>query len=354
MNIYNVHKVKNFKQSDKMGLLEYTEDGSVQSTNGHAIVNIPTLTSHLTNDSNFITSGATTAKSERLTTSTVGTETTPVYFSDGIPVACKYNLNTSVPADAKFTDTTYSNATQNSAGLMSASDKSKLDGIQNGADSVSFTRNLTSGTKIGTITINGTGTDLYCETNTDTTYSNATTSSAGLMSASDKVKLDNLTDTNNYLTEVSGNGNGNVIFKRSGLGDLTWNSTHSHDYLALTGGTVNGSITAKGGFFDTSDETLKDFGSDIEIDFNKLKNIPKKYFTWKDDENKEMQIGTSAQEVEKVYPELVITNENGKKHVSYNKLVIPALKAIDELHEENQELRARLEKLEKLVEKLMK
>lgn len=57
-------------------------------------------------------------------------------------------------------------ATQNTAGIMSAEDKTKLDGISNSADSVSFTRDLTSGTKIGTITINGTGTDLYCQTST--------------------------------------------------------------------------------------------------------------------------------------------------------------------------------------------
>lgn len=72
------------------------------------------------------------------------------------------------------TNTTYSAATTSAAGLMSASDKSKLDGITSSADSVSFSRSLTSGTKIGTITINGTGTDLYCQTNTNTTYSAGT------------------------------------------------------------------------------------------------------------------------------------------------------------------------------------
>ena len=43
----------------------------------------------------------------------------------------------------------------------------------------SFTPSLTSGTKIGTITINGTATDMYCQTNTNTyvTQSNSTTSS---------------------------------------------------------------------------------------------------------------------------------------------------------------------------------
>lgn len=36
-----------------------------------------------------------------------------------------------------------------------------------GKDGVSVTRSLTTGTKIGTITINGAATDLYCQTNTD-------------------------------------------------------------------------------------------------------------------------------------------------------------------------------------------
>lgn len=97
------------------------------------------------------------------------------------------------------TNTTYSAATTSAAGLMSASDKSKLDNITASADSVSFTRSLTSGTKIGTITINGTGTDLYCQTDTNTTYSAATQSAQGLMSAADKKKLDGIaTGANNY------------------------------------------------------------------------------------------------------------------------------------------------------------
>ena len=95
------------------------------------------------------------AESANKLTSDAGSATQPVYFSDGKPVACTYTLGASVPAGAKFTDTTYSAATQSAAGLMSAADKTKLDGITASADSVSFTRNLTSGTKIGTITING-------------------------------------------------------------------------------------------------------------------------------------------------------------------------------------------------------
>lgn len=58
-------------------------------------------------------------------------------------------------------DTTYSAATTSEAGLMSASDKSKLDEITPSADSVSFSAGATSGNKVGTITINGTATDMY-------------------------------------------------------------------------------------------------------------------------------------------------------------------------------------------------
>ena len=59
------------------------------------------------------------------------------------------------------TNTTYNAATASANGLMSSSDKSKLDGIQAGADAVSFSRSLSSGTKIGTININGVNTDIY-------------------------------------------------------------------------------------------------------------------------------------------------------------------------------------------------
>ena len=59
------------------------------------------------------------------------------------------------------TNTTYNVATTGANGLMSSSDKSKLNGIQAGADAVSFSGSLSSGTKIGTININGTNTNIY-------------------------------------------------------------------------------------------------------------------------------------------------------------------------------------------------
>lgn len=80
------------------------------------------------------------------------------------------------------TNTTYNVATASANGLMSSSDKSKLDGIQAGADAVSFSRSLSSGTKIGTININGVNTDIYAPTAVEPVeYGVATSTTLGLV-----------------------------------------------------------------------------------------------------------------------------------------------------------------------------
>lgn len=80
------------------------------------------------------------------------------------------------------TNTTYNVATTSANGLMSSSDKSKLDGIQASADAVSFSRSLSSGTKIGTININGTNTDIYAPTAGEPVkYGVATSTTLGLV-----------------------------------------------------------------------------------------------------------------------------------------------------------------------------
>lgn len=80
------------------------------------------------------------------------------------------------------TNTIYNVATTSANGLMSSSDKSKLNGIQASADAVSFSRSLSSGTKIGTININGTNTDIYAPTAGEPVeYGVATSTTLGLV-----------------------------------------------------------------------------------------------------------------------------------------------------------------------------
>lgn len=134
-------------------------------------------------------------------------------------------------------------------------------------------------------------------------------------------------------------------------------NNHTHDYLSTSGGnisgnlTVTGTVSSDGGFFHTSDETLKNFIGDVDVDLDKIAALPKKYFTWKDGDNS-VQIGTSAQEVQKVYPEIVNTDDAGKLSVDYTKLSVIALSAIDKLNEKNKELENRLHVIESLLSKL--
>lgn len=60
----------------------------------------------------------------------VGSTTKPVYVTEnGVAMAIDHSINADVPANAKFTDTTYSDATQSTHGLMSAADKVALDSM---------------------------------------------------------------------------------------------------------------------------------------------------------------------------------------------------------------------------------
>ncbi len=95
-------------------------------------------------------------------------------------------------------------ATQSSSGLMSAKDKTKLDGIASGANINTHRPVKMNGTQI--LGNNTTALDLIAGSNidlsnssgaititaTDTTYSVATPSVNGLMSTADKIKVDNL------------------------------------------------------------------------------------------------------------------------------------------------------------------
>ena len=94
---------------------------------------------------------------------------------------------------------------------MSAKDKNKLNGIEDGANNYTYTLPTATSSTLGGVTIGDnittTGSKISIEkldvTNalgftpsaTDTTYDVATPSTNGLMSASDKTKLDSLSTT---------------------------------------------------------------------------------------------------------------------------------------------------------------
>ena len=131
------------------------------------------------------------------------------------------------------------------------------------------------------------------------------------------------------------------------IGTTTSTSTASQQSYKNVSVRASGTaLYATGGFYESSDERLKDFSNKIDVDLDKISKIKKHRFTWKDSEDKKEQIGVSAQEIRELYPEIVSENEEGYLHVSYDKLAVVALAAIDELHKKNKELEARIELLE--------
>jgi hypothetical protein len=99
-----------------------------------------------------------------------------------------------------------------------------------------------------------------------------------------------------------------------------------------------------GNLYHASDETLKTFTGNIDINLDNLATIKKGIFYWRSDPDKISNIGVSAQTVEALYPEIV-TSTDGHLAVDYSKLSVIALAAIDKLHERITELEAQIETL---------
>ena len=105
---------------------------------------------------------------------------------------------------------------------------------------------------------------------------------------------------------------------------------------------VIGNILASGNITAFSDIKLKD---NIEVIPNALDKVVQIRGVTFDriDEEVPRQSGVIAQEVEKVLPEVVITNKDGIKSVAYGNLVGLLIESIKELKVEVNELKARLE-----------
>lgn len=110
------------------------------------------------------------------------------------------------------TNTTYGDATQSAHGLMTAADKTKLDGIAAGANKYIHPSYTAAAAGLYKVTVDASGhvsaTTAVAKSDitalgipsTNTTYSAATQSANGLMSAADKKKLDGFGAASSYAT----------------------------------------------------------------------------------------------------------------------------------------------------------
>ena len=90
-------------------------------------------------------------------------------------------------------------------------------------------------------------------------------------------------------------------------------------------------------FNSLSDATFKENFKSIENSFDILDKINTYSFDWKD--NKTKSYGVIAQELEKIMPELVKTNNDGWKTVTYTPLIAILIEAVKKLKDEIEDMK---------------
>ena len=182
----------------------------------------------------------------------------------------KANVTTALGYTPPTTNTTYDVATQSASGLMSSDDKTKLNGIATGAE---VNQNAFSNIKVGSTTVaadaktdtvefvgsnvtitpdatndkvtfsltssNVTTALGYTPPQQDTTYSAATQSAAGLMSAADKKKLDGVATGAqvNVLESITASGTAPLTLTAGAI---------TNKSIAISGAIADATTSAKG------------------------------------------------------------------------------------------------------------
>ncbi len=150
---------------------------------------------------------------------------------------------------------------------------------------------------------------------------------------------------NNYFAGTLSTG-GALTVGNGGPGTIHLNGSTVYDtgsylHLGATNTVADGNLYASGFLYNSSDRTLKTNIEPLALEdtLNKVLDLQGVSFDWKKDGTH--AVGLIAQDVEKVYPELVATDKaTGLKSVAYGNLVAPLIEAVKAQQKEIDELKA--------------
>lgn len=135
---------------------------------------------------------------------------------------------------------------------------------------------------------------------------------------------------------ISGPSIANWIYKRLNSGLLV--QTPSNSKIPVL---INSDVIITGSIFNTSDQNLKQNICKIDKkEMEDLFTLNPILFTYKNDLNNKKHYGVLAQEVEKVFPELVKDNMLGYKTVNYQEFIPLMLSKQKDMQNEINELKA--------------
>jgi len=146
----------------------------------------------------------------------------------------------------------------------------------------------------------------------------------------------NVTTSTGYAALMLGNdggSNNNHMTHETDGSFVIYNGTFGAGVALMTISSV-GNTWVKGTFTQSSDVRLKKDIHTLETELDKVLQIRPVSYYWRDQEtnDKKKQIGLIAQEVEKIYPEVVQDNRNGYKSVAYSNLISPLIAAFKEFY----------------------
>lgn len=200
--------------------------------------------------------------------------------------------------------------------------------------------NYTEGIRIHSSSDNGQTTLMFCGTdNTGTHGSSANSWSLHTYEGNfyiNRNKADIAT-----VNRIWGHSNGYTIGNTTESG---YNFTVGGTSKFIGKAEFDNTVTASS-FYASSDSRLKNIISDIQYSSEEIASLSSIKYTWKNN-NKKVHIGSIAQDVERIIPEVVNTDNEGYKSLDYATLgaigVISLAREIVELKKEIKELKSKL------------
>jgi hypothetical protein len=165
-------------------------------------------------------------------------------------------------------------------------------------------------------------------------------------------------DNNGVYAKMNFRSGAPAPWELAGLGTgVNGTSFFKFIYNGTTASSMDGfgDLTIAGNFYDNSDARLKKNIAPITGGLQKVLQLRGVTYDWIDSKRSSVQqVGFIAQEVEKVFPQLVKTDEDGTKSVAYSKMVPVLLEAIKEQQQMIEELKSANDKVKSLEERVEK
>lgn len=166
-----------------------------------------------------------------------------------------------------------------------------------------------------------------------------------------------LSTSSNYGGRVADNQQGVKQFFTSGTSTINWiYKSLTSKMLVITPQNsnrpvyinndliVNHNLYVNGSIYNPSDERLKENIKEISSEqYDQLFCLNPVHFSYKTDK-KHLHFGMLAQDVEKVFPELVSTTENNYKNVNYQELLPLMIAKMKHMQSEIDELKEQVQK----------